>query len=259
MRVSPFQVHTKTFQKCHFRAAKFSESCGIQTTNRDSKSLCRARVCCTPACCSTKRRGRRRTSAHRAGRAEEDLELDVAGRRCVTSMKAIGSRGALRHCCVASRQPRSDADRDQKSFVICLLIRFPCRNSFLCRQTVENKMVRAAATIAERLLFLIGCRPGLLCAERERKETRLSSTVLSKSKLLGTHLSTEKSSVVSFFLFGRNHACMQLGQQRLSASEVLSVSSSFHCHSGGCCVKSSLADIRWSCCDGAILLGLLSN
>ena len=107
----------------------------------------------------------------------------MAGRRdalCYFDEGNREPRGVEALLCCLAPATRSDAARGvlslvavceahyRDSFVICLLIKVPCRNSFLCRQTEENQMVRAAPTIAERLLFLIGCRPGLLCTERER-------------------------------------------------------------------------------------------
>ena len=61
------------------------------------------------------------------------------------------------------------------------------------------------------------------------------------------------------FLLGRYRDCVQLGQQRLlDRKSVVSVQFPF-LPLEGCCGKFHLAEIRWSCCDGAILLGPLSN
>ena len=81
-----------------------------------------------------------------------------------------------------------------------------------------------------------------------------------KSKLLGNHLSTEASGVVSFYFFVRQVSRLRSTWSAALVGTGSVVSVQFpSLPLEGCCVKICLMEILWSCCDGAILLGPLSN
>ena len=109
---------------------------------------------------------------------------------------------------------------------------------------------------ADCSLFPIACCPRASLPTDREKGTRPRS--LQRASFLAPIC--QRRRVASFFFFVRQVSCLRatwsaalVGTESVVSVQFLSLPLE------GCCVKFRLAGIRWSCCDGAILLGPLSN